>query len=356
MIPLRKTSSICAAVVALLYLYGCDNGSQDKVPHSPEVHTDQQVDASADAEVSSDGGRESVAVWVNGEPLSESEIARHLDRIESIYAARQKPLDGSQRVSKRRLVTEKLIDQRLVEQWVASRDTPPVSAKVVEEALEKRVRESFGDRSILERHLERRGETLAEYRRGLRERIVLEHLLEHSPSMPNERPDAGSVEAKFEAVVARPPYAVRVRTASLFVPWPKDADRDAFRDQVVGAVTSASDFEQFANAATKLDSRWDARFEPDAGWTELGQAATDVERTLFATKPGHVTEAITTPLGVQLYFVRDREQTESPRLQKLRPVLEKRVREERFLEQRRALVDKLRKDAVIRWNEGAEER
>jgi hypothetical protein len=184
----------------------------------------------------------------------------------------------------------------------------------------------------------------------LKRRLELERLL--SPGDSAEIADAG-VAQTFEAIAARPAHSLRVRAASVFVPWPDDESRETVVDRVVSEATTADDLDAFRRAADRIGKAWKTDFDADVGWLELGETAGDVAAEVFRTSEGRATGAITTPLGVQVFFVRERQQLESPQFEAHRETLQQHLEERAFMRRKSELVEKLRSDAVLRWNESS---
>ncbi len=341
--PIRYIASVL--LITSLGGLACDNSSDQSVPSEAAPERAKTIEPSLEVPPeSSEEQPPKVVAWINGEPLEEVAIDRQLRQMQALYGAQKRPLQGQELELKKRMVAERLIDRRLIDQWLKAQTTPPISNQEVDRALTERVRESFGSQEVLERHLARRGVTLAEYREDLRRRLLLERTLPRN----EEAGDAGVADV-FEEVVARPAKTVEVRAASLFVPWSRSVPKEQVIEHLVTKASAASRFSEFTSAAREVPMEWRPSFRPDTGWTKLGETAGDVEKVLFATQSGRATEVITTPVGAQLFFVLERREDPTPQFREHQVALQKHSTDAKFLQKRALLLRKLRDEAVVRW-------
>lgn len=328
------TKVLISVLVASTFI-GCDKPQAPKVPSGAGARfAPPDVGGVSPPPVDAAPGPE-VAAWVNGEPLYETEVQRHVDRVRRRFRRRTHNAGQPRRAQ----IVERLIDERLITQKIAEAHVEIPDSRV-EQVLRRRTDELFGSVDALNRHLQERQITMDEYREELRRDLQTRQLLHSSDGddSDNDKDDASqtAVQELYTTVTNRPATVVRYRLTSLF--FGRDVDRSQVVERLTG-VDSAQAFSALASEAART---------VDVGWVERSSMSDSLADKVRPVEPPGITEPIDTPTGFEVYWVHEAEAQPTEHFRQLEPTLRPRVdamRRDRALEE---LLRELRAGASVK--------
>lgn len=298
-------------------LFGCDNTTAPKVPRDATggITPVEFALAPVTPEIAPED-EDPVLAWVNGEAIHESDLSQNLHRV------RARNPHGAIDDARREQVLLALIDERLIDQWLADR-VAPVSADDVDAELQRVTHEVFGSRESLLRHLDRRNTTLTDYRAALRRTLAERKLLsaEIAPTTDEALSDL------YREVANRPATRTRLLLSSVLV-------GSGIGGDFVG-VKSEGDFKHIPGRHVAL------------GWVEREAMSDQLARTVLAVDAPGASQPVSTPAGTELYWVHERTETFTPHFSELEPLLRGRAKDISISHARSELLRRLRKSSKV---------
>ncbi len=255
-----------------------------------------------------------VAAVVGDSIILYSQVQEELARVQAQLQAegRSLPEDPEEIQALEREIVGDLVNQMLVLQ-AADQDTlVSVSDARVEDTFRQAWNDQlqrFGSESDLRAAVEARGETLAQYRAGLREEIR-KSLLQQS-YLQSQRAGAEGVVVEEDEVREyyereRDRFGERPATLTIrhvfFDPQPSDSAKTAARERAEELLDMLRQGEEFETLARRYsDDTESAQEGGDLGWYRRGDGLVeDFEDAAFALREGQTSGVVETPFGAHI--------------------------------------------------------
>lgn len=321
-------------VVALCGVLGCEAGEEDDVALVSIGATARGVEATQQVEAV-----EEIAARVNDAEIDLREVDLQVERISSLYRQNQRVFDESRRAQKRRQVVERLIDEELIRGHLRQ-EAIALEAEEVEEHLERYVSRRFGSPSAFHRYLATEGVELTEVRRQVHDDLALRRLL-----VPQEEQvEEAELLAAYDRIARGRPAAERVRVVVVGLSLVSDGDdgeRDRVRQELEEALDGVSDRSDLEELSASLQATLETR------WVERFRASPYATKVLFGVESTGLMPLVETPVGFEIYWVKERREAGVRAFDEVEDLLRERVLRARVERGRRDLLEHLRRDALI---------
>lgn len=306
------------AVLGLgLTLSGCDTQPPAKVPREAgrALHPAEVKRMAAVVQPAPIG--DPIVAWVNDEPIHASSVEAHVQRTRG--AANPALVDG-----RREHVLQRLIDERLIEQWLSKQELE-VPEGEIDAAIERKARTIFGDAPAFAEYLAQRRMTLSEYRAQTRGELAQARLL-------------GGAEVSMDAlrdlyreVANRPASRIRLNLSSVLL----SADHGLSEAQL-RHIEDESAFRELPGRQVAL------------GWVERDSLGESLARAILAVTPPGGTAPLQTPAGTEIYWVHELRDEPTPHFVEVEPTLRRRAEDISIGQARADLLRQLRASGSVR--------
>ncbi|RDV38766.1 hypothetical protein DV096_08145 [Bradymonadaceae bacterium TMQ3] len=327
-----KTLSLLLAVLLL----GCDPGVSEPPTEISAEASGALSPGGADAPGAAAGVEASrVVARVNEVPIHAIEVERRLDRIDELYRHARRPFNPAIRQIKRNEVIDRLIDHELLRQHI-DQAAVEISPKRIDLAVEERVDEHFGSTTAFQRYLKAENLSMSDFRRDVRDAMILEHtLLGDAIAKPTAEPAVSEAQLReiYARVAAGRPAAARVRVSSVTLPA-------RHRQQVARISRAHCNTESLPEEAIHRDLGWRQRHQlpAAAGFRLFGQGDSPAQSAVVPAPDGS---------SVTVYCVHDRREAGVRDFDEVEPLLRERANRALLESKRRALLQRLREHAEI---------
>lgn len=173
--PLTRSVLLSSFIFISLCL-GCE--AQEQTTPIPTIHFSKRGYPTPMSHKKLEPKNEHVAVWVNDEPIKESDILAELQQLEVFYNRQEKELDAKTFTRLKKEIEKTRIDQLLLRQYAKAKHVF-ISEGKARETMEQAVRTSFGSITAFHRHLEHKNSTTAQYLEKIRDVLILKKIFEN---------------------------------------------------------------------------------------------------------------------------------------------------------------------------------
>ena len=271
------------------------------------------------------------------EPVIEFIKERHRDRNKFQEAAMKAYRDG----------LNQLIDRQLMlDDFKESGYQMP--ERFIEDFVQERIREQYGDRSRLIKTLEERGTTYGDFRREIREQFIVEQMQNFNISSAILI-SPFKIEQYYKEHIKEYRLPDQIKLRMIVLNKVEGADNShvgKLASEILKKIESGADFAEMATIYSEGSQRSEGG---DWGWVEPKVLRPELAKAVQLLKSGEVSQLIETPDATYIVKV------EKIRIAYVRPLADVRDEIEKTLigEERKRLqdkyVDKLRKKAFIRF-------
>lgn len=337
-----------ATISTLLFLgclwIGCDSGEdRTAVPIQPQPapHT-IRVTPSEPSELQ-------VLAVVNERQITNQDVERRLDRLSELYLHSRRPFDESTRRAKKRELVHRLIDQELLREHLNQGDFDP-DPQVIDEELERRVRERFGTMEALRRYLQSEDLTLTDYRHQLREELFIRQLV--GPAEETAAVEEEELRRNYERIARKRPAGERLQASILSIRTPTGVDQ-ATQERIVESLgrslQTVEDHQDFRALVDRIGQGPNAAKLERLGWVERHQVSPAAAKVLFGDNApaAGLSPIVETPLGLEVFWIHERRPPGIRGLDEMERPLRRRLIQARMEERRRELLQELREQATI---------
>lgn len=234
-----------------------------------------------------------VLVVVNGQSITEADLER-------VLKTRQVP--AAMRAKARDVFLQELVDTRLIQQYLASRDTA-ASEKDIDAQVERVLQLAKSEGDDPEKRLVEMGYTRASLRAEFAVPLAWQKHLDRVATPKKVQEYFEFHRAEFDGT--------KVRASHILIKVPSDASDDerkaAFEklEQIRSQIVSRK--LAFAEAAEKYSQAPSSEQGGDVGLIPFsGKMPSAFSKVAFGLKEGEVSQPITTPVGVHLCLVTER--------------------------------------------------
>ena len=220
--------------------------------------------------------------------------------------------------------------------------------RFIEDFVQERIREQYGDRSRLIKTLEERGRSYADFRKEIREQFIVEQMQNfHISSAIIVSP--ADIERYYREHIKDYRLPDQIKLSMIVLDKEKAADPagvEALAAEILKKIREGADFAEMANIYSEGSQRSEGG---DWGWIEPKVLRAELAKAASLLKAGEIGEVINTPDACYIMRV------DKIRIAYVRPLSEMRAEIEKTLkdEERKRLQDqyvaRLRKKAFIRF-------
>ncbi len=244
-----------------------------------------------------------IAVIVNDEVITESELKARLQEVRKQLAAQRIPVPPEERL--RRQVQERLVVETLQLQF-AKRLGIKVSDSALEQAIARIAQKNNITPEALYRSLRQEGVDPARYRNQIRNQLTIQQLLEreiHGRVIVTDS-EVESFLTKTEATAA-----LEYNLAHILIALPESATPETIQDARVRAeelwrdLKRGTDFRQAAIAHSQGQTALEGG---DMGWKKPGQLPALFAEAVKKLQPGELSEVLRSPNGFHILKLNDK--------------------------------------------------
>jgi parvulin-like peptidyl-prolyl isomerase len=219
----------------------------------------------------------------------------------------------------------------------------------MEEILQDRIKEQFGDRVTLMKTLQARGMTYEQYRQQVRDQYISAALRNQNIQREvvispvkildyyHDHPDQFKLEDQ-----------VKLRMIVLNKTSSDDTNAMKFAREIQAKLKDGASFTEMASIYSQGSQQHQAG---DWGWVERSVLRKDLADVAFALKVGQVSDPINTPDAVYIMFVEDKKPAQEKALTDVRVEIEKTLRTQEQARLQKQWIDGLKKKTFIRYIE-----
>jgi peptidyl-prolyl cis-trans isomerase SurA len=241
---------------------------------------------------------------------------------------------------------EQLVERQLV---LHSFDTEGyrLPDTVVDELVQERIRERFGDRITLMKTLQAQGETFEKFRREVREQYIVSAL--RAKNISPEKIIISPYKVETYYLVHQDDFKVedeiKLRMIVLNKTSGDDTNTASLAGEILAKIKEGATFQEMASVYSQGSQRSQGG---DWDWVERSVLRKELADTAFTLKPGQVSGVIETPEACYLMLVEQTRPAHVKPLSEVRDDVEAtlRTQEQKQLEQK--WVEQLKKKAFIR--------
>jgi parvulin-like peptidyl-prolyl isomerase len=241
---------------------------------------------------------------------------------------------------------EQLVERQLV---LHSFDTEGyrLPDTVVDELVQERIRERFGDRITLMKTLQAQGETFEKFRREVREQYIVSAL--RAKNISPEKIIISPYKVETYYLVHQDDFKVedeiKLRMIVLNKTSGDDTNTTSLAGEILDKIKDGATFQEMASVYSQGSQRSQGG---DWGWVERSVLRKELADTAFTLKPGQVSGVIETPEACYLMLVEQTRPAHVKPLSEVRDDVEAtlRTQEQKQLEQQ--WIEHLKKKAFIR--------
>jgi len=173
---------------------------------------------------------------------------------------------------------------------------------VVDELVQDRIRERFGDRITLMKTLQAQGETFEKFRRDVRDQYIVTALRSKSTSPDKIIISPYKVETYY--LTHQDDYKVedeiKLRMIVLNKPSGDDTNTLSLANEILVKIKEGATFQEMASVYSQGSQRSQGG---DWGWVERSVLRKELAETAFELKPGQVSDVVETPEACYLMLV-----------------------------------------------------
>ena len=241
---------------------------------------------------------------------------------------------------------EQLVERQLI---LHSFDTEgyKLPDSVVEQMVQERIRERFGDRVTLMKTLQAQGMTFDQFRKQIREQYIESALRNQnvqreiivSPYKVESYYTANQEKFKLED-------QVRLRTIFLSKSSPDDTNTINLAREIQTKIKEGAAFTEMAKVYSQGSQQ---KQGGDWGWIERSVPRKELADVAFALAPGQVSDVLDMPDGCYLVLVEDKKPAHAKPLADVRGEIEKNLRVQQQAYLQKKWMDSLKKKTFIRY-------
>ena len=311
---------------------------------------------------------------VNGVPIIRKKVDQRMERTEKNAIRHKRPLSKDQRQRKRKAITDELIREELLKQYVAEQKVH-ITKENIDKRIDEEIQTKYKSKENLVEHLKRKGLTFENYQERIKFEMALEQvLLRHGSLTPDEEDLQKYYESSKRLYYTKEKAHIRL----ILVALPAKANEEETKEA-----------EEKINNIYKLATKPDANFSKlamehsndssaenggDIGFVTSRKLLPTMARVVFGSttknpkgktppksknpleekmqrlKTGEISKPFRTRKGYFIVKVEEREAAGIQPFEKVRPKLIPAVRRRKADDLKKRLAKKLEKDANIETN------
>ena len=243
--------------------------------------------------------------------------------------------------------TEQLVERKLIlnDFKVSGYNIPET---VIEDTIQDRIRERFGDRNKLTRTLHAEGLTYEGFRRQVREQIIVEALRNKYVSS-EILISPQKIENYYAANREQFKVNDEVKVRMIVLNSPPGSDRVESRARAAQILQLSRQGKAFAELAKQYSEGSQRQQGGDYGWRERSFFRKELADVAFSLKPGQVSNVIETPEAFYLMQVEEARLARTKALSEVRAEAEKILLGKERARLQQKYVDRLKKKSFVRY-------
>jgi parvulin-like peptidyl-prolyl isomerase len=215
---------------------------------------------------------------------------------------------------------------------------------VVDELVQDRIRERFGDRVTLMKTLQAQGMTFEEFRNNVRDRWIEDQMRRKnvsqqiiiSPYKVENYYQTHQADFKVED-------QIKLRMIVLNKTSPADTNTLALADEIIGKIKAGATFQEMASVYSQSPQQ-----KEDGDWYERSALRKELADAAFALKPGQISDVIETPESDYILLAEQTTPAHVKPLGEIRDDIEKTLRTQEQTRLEKQWIEQLKKKAFIR--------
>ncbi len=240
---------------------------------------------------------------------------------------------------------DQLVERQLILHQFETDYKMPETA--LDDVVQDRIREQFGDRVTLMKTLQARGMTFEQFRQQVRDQYVTTALRRQniqreiivSPTKVQNYYQSHLNNFKMED-------QVKLRMIVLNKTSPDDQNPGKFAREIQSKLKDGATFTEMASIYSQGSQQHQGG---DWGWVEKSVLRKELADVAFSLSPGQVSNAIDTPDAVYLMLVEDKKPAQSKPLADVRTEIEKTLIAQQQAQLQKQWIDGLKKKTFIRY-------
>lgn len=217
----------------------------------------------------------------------------------------------------------------------------------VDEIVQERIREQFGDRVTLMKTLQARGMTFEQFRQQVRDQYIatalrnqnVQRVVVISPTKVQNYYQSHQDNFKIDD-------QVKLRMIVLNKTSADDTNAAKFAREIQTKLKDGATFSEMASIYSQGSQQ---RQGGDWGWVERSVLRKELGEVAFSLAPGQTSDAIDTPDAVYLMLVEDKKPAHAKPLADVRNEIEKTLRTQQQAQLQKQWIDGLKKKTFIRY-------
>ena len=241
---------------------------------------------------------------------------------------------------------EQLVERQLI---LHSFDTEgyKLPESVIDEMVQERIHERFGDRVTLMKTLQAQGVTFEQFRKQMREQYI-ESALRNQNVQREIIISPYKVENFYLANQAK--FAVDDQVKLRMIVFPKTSADDTNAVKLAQEIAvKIKEGASFVEMATVYSQGSQQHQGGDWGWIETGKLRKELAEAAAPLAPGQTSEAINTDDSVYLMLVEEKKPAHAKPLADVRGEIEKSLRVQQQAQLQKQWIDGLKKKTFIRY-------
>jgi parvulin-like peptidyl-prolyl isomerase len=220
---------------------------------------------------------------------------------------------------------------------------------VIDDQVQERIREQFGDRVTLMKTLQARGMTFEQWREQIRDQYIWAGLRNQnvqreviiSPAKILDYYQGHQSDFRVED-------QVKLRMIVLAKASPDDTNAVKFAREIQAKLKEGATFTEMASVYSQGSQQHQAG---DWGWVERSVLRKELSDVAFSLAPGQTSDVIEAPDAVYLMYVEDKKPAQARPLSEVRNDIEKLLRAKEQARLEKQWIDGLKKKTFIRYIE-----
>jgi parvulin-like peptidyl-prolyl isomerase len=218
---------------------------------------------------------------------------------------------------------------------------------VVDELVQERIRERFGDRITLMKTLQAEGETFEKFRREVREQYIVSAL--RAKNISPEKIFISPYKVETYYLVHQDDFKVedeiKLRMIVLNKTSGDDTNTASLAREILAQIKEGATFQEMASVYSQGSQRSQGG---DWGWVERSVLRKELADTAFTLKPGQTSSVIETPEACYLMLVEQTRPAHVKPLSEVRDDIEVTLRTQGQKQLEQQWIEQLKKKAFIR--------
>ena len=241
---------------------------------------------------------------------------------------------------------EQLVERQLI---LHSFDTEgyKLPESVIDEMVQERIHERFGDRMTLMKTLQAQGVTFEQFRKQMREQYI-ESALRNQNVQREIIISPYKVENFYLANQAK--FAVDDQVKLRMIVFPKTSADDTnavkLAQEIAVKIKEGASFVEMATVYSQGSQQHQAG---DWGWIETGKLRKELAEAAAPLAPGQTSEVINTDDSLYLMLVEEKKPAQAKPLADVRAEIEKSLRVQQQAQLQKQWIDGLKKKTFIRY-------